>query len=135
MNHESSWEKSQIEKQNSNKISKLCYTTCKKKLSVYVDEELLEFSWRISLLYINQSINLQNRWMDWFLCDTILRHESVNGLKLACIHWDIFLDYDKIIDVYTSKYQRRMPLINPLSKNHSPETVWKHGLYLAEFWY
>ena len=33
------------------------------------------------------------------------------------IHRDIFLDYDKRIDIYASKYPRRMLLINPLSEN------------------
>ena len=46
-----------------------------------------------------------------------LRHERVNALLLASIHWNIFLDYNKIIDIYASKYQRRMLIINPLSKN------------------
>ena len=54
--------------------------------------------------------------MDWFLYDKNLRHESVNALLLACIHWDIFLDYDKLIDIYASKYQKSILLINPLSK-------------------
>ena len=55
--------------------------------------------------------------MDWFLYDNNFRHEKVNVFSLACIHLKIFLDYDKIIDIYASKYQRRMVLINPLSKN------------------
>ena len=55
--------------------------------------------------------------MDWFQYDKNLRHERVNAVLLACINWDIFLDYDKIIDIYASKYQKGMLLINPLSKN------------------
>ena len=55
--------------------------------------------------------------MNWFLNDKNLRHERVNALLLACIHWDTYLDYDKIIDTDVSKYQRKMFLINPLSKN------------------
>ena len=43
--------------------------------------------------------------------------ERLNALSLACIHWDIFLDFDKIIDIYASIYPRRMLLINPLSEN------------------
>ena len=43
--------------------------------------------------------------------------ERLNALSLVCIHQDIFLDYDKIIDIYASKYPRRMLLINPLSEN------------------
>ena len=39
------------------------------------------------------------------------------ALLLACIHCDIFLDYDKIIDIYAFTYQRRMLLINPPPKN------------------
>ena len=41
----------------------------------------------------------------------------LNALSLVCIHRDIFLDYDKIIDIYASKYPRRMLSINPLSEN------------------
>ena len=41
---------------------------------------------------------------------------------LACIHWEIFLDYDKIIDMYASKCQKRILLINPLNKNQTVET-------------
>ena len=39
----------------------------------------------------------------------------LNALSLVYIHQNIFLDYDKIIDIYASKYPRRMLLINPLS--------------------
>ena len=62
-------------------------------------------------------MDLQNKSLNWFLYDKDLRHEEVNALLLVCIHWDIFLEYDKIIDIYASKYQRRILLINPLSKN------------------
>ena len=41
----------------------------------------------------------------------------LNALSFVCIHQDIFLDYDKIIEIYASKYPRRMLLINPLSEN------------------
>ena len=80
-------------------------------------KRVLNLLWRRSLLYRNQFIDLQNRSVDWDLYDKNLRHESVNALLLAWIHWDIFLDYDKIIDIYAFKYQRRMLLISPLSKN------------------
>ena len=86
-------------------------------LGVWWMKRVLSFSWRRSLLYRNLSIDLQNKSMDWFLYDRNFCHERVNALLLACIHWDILLDYDKIIDIYASKYQRRMLLINPLSKN------------------
>ena len=48
--------------------------------------------------------------------------QRVNTLLFVCIHRDIFLDCDKIIDIYASKYPRRMLLINPLSKNQTVET-------------
>ena len=54
--------------------------------------------------------------MDWFLYDRDLHHERVNALLLACIHRDILIDYNKIIDIYASKYLGRMFLINPLVK-------------------
>ena len=40
-----------------------------------------------------------------------------NALSLVYILRDIFLDYDKTIDIYASKYRRRMLLVNPLSEN------------------
>ena len=48
---------------------------------------------------------------------SVMIEESPNALSFVCIHRDIFLDYDKIIKIYVSKYPRRMILINPLSKN------------------
>ena len=47
--------------------------------------------------------------------------ERLNALLLVCTHQDMFLDYDKIIDIYASKYPRRMLLINPLSENWTVE--------------
>ena len=48
---------------------------------------------------------------------SMMGEEPLNGLSFVCIHRDILLDYDKLIDVYASKYLRRMLLINPLSEN------------------
>ena len=48
---------------------------------------------------------------------SVMGEEHLNGLLLVCIHRDKFLDYDKIIDVYASRYPRMMLLINPLSEN------------------
>ena len=61
--------------------------------------------------------------MDWFLYERDLRYERVNVLLLVCIHRDIFFDYDKIIDIYASKYPRRMRLVNPLSEKETAETL------------
>ena len=80
-------------------------------------KSVLNLLWRRYLLYRNQSIDLQNKLMDRFLYDKNLHHKSVNALLLACIHWDIFFDYEKIIDIYAFKCQRRMLFINPLGKN------------------
>ena len=65
-------------------------------------KSFLNLSWRRSLLCRNQSIDLQSKPMDWLLYDKNLRHERINALVFACIHCDIFLDYDKIIDIYAS---------------------------------
>ena len=48
----------------------------------------------------------------------VLHHERVNALLPVYIHRDIFLDYDKIIDIYASKYPRRVPKL-PSYKNQS----------------
>ena len=46
---------------------------------------------------------------------SMMVEERLNALSLVYIHRDIFLDYDKIIDIYASKYPRRILLINSLS--------------------
>ena len=43
----------------------------------------LTLSWRWSLSYRNQSIDLLRKSMDWFLYDNGLRHEKVNENHLA----------------------------------------------------
>ena len=48
---------------------------------------------------------------------SVMGEDRLNALSLVYIHRNIFLDYDKIIDIYVSKYPRRMLLINPLSEN------------------
>ena len=48
---------------------------------------------------------------------SMMGEERLNALSLVYIHRDVFLDYDKIIDIYASKYSRRMLLINRLSEN------------------
>ena len=93
------------------------YNTHQMTPGVWWMKRVLSFSWWRSLLYRNQSIDLQNKSMDWFLFDRNFHHERVNALLRACIYWDILFDYDKIIDIYVSKYQRRRLLINPLRNN------------------
>ena len=80
-------------------------------------KSVLNLLWWRFILYRNYSIDLQNKSMNWFLYDKNPRHERVNALLFAYIDWDMFLDYDKIIDIYASKDQRTMLLVNPLSKN------------------
>ena len=48
---------------------------------------------------------------------SIMGEERLDVLSFFYIRRDIFLDYDKIIDIYGSKYPRRMLLINPLNEN------------------
>ena len=43
--------------------------------------------------------------------------ERFNALSLLGILRDIFFDYDKIVDIYASKYPKRVLLIDPLSEN------------------
>ena len=87
------------------------FTRMLTKKRVYVDEERLE-SFMMEVPIIQKPVSMER-----FLYGKKLRHEKVNALLLACIHWDKFLECDKIIDIYASKYERRMLLINPLSKN------------------
>ena len=48
---------------------------------------------------------------------SMMGKERLNVLLLVYIPGHIFRNYDKIIDMYASKYPRRTLLINPLSKN------------------
>ena len=51
-------------------------------------ELYLTLSWRRSLSYRNQSIDLQSKSVDWFLYDNGLRHERVNRVTVCC-EWDL----------------------------------------------
>ena len=79
-------------------------------------KSVLTLLWRRSLSNRNQTFDFWSKSVDWFLYDRDLHHERVNALLLACIHRDILIDYNKIIDIYASKYLGRMFLINPLVK-------------------
>ena len=48
---------------------------------------------------------------------SMIGEDRLNALLLVHIHRDIFLDHNKIIDTYASKFPRRMLLIIPLSEN------------------
>ena len=41
----------------------------------------------------------------------MMGEECLNAFSLVCIHQNIFLDYNKIIDIYASKYPRRKLLV------------------------
>ena len=58
--------------------------------------------------------NLQHLRTDF---QGMLGEQCLNALSVVYIHRDIFLDYDKMIDIYASKYPRRMLLINPISES------------------
>ena len=46
---------------------------------------------------------------------SMMGEERLNALLLVHIHRNIFLEYNKIIDMYASKYPRRMFLVNVFS--------------------
>ena len=54
---------------------------------------VLTLSWRMSLSYTNQSIDLQSKSMGWFLYDRDLRHESVKFFESMFSHGTIILWY------------------------------------------
>ena len=57
--------------------------------------------------------------------------EHLNAFSLVYIHRDIFLDYDKIINIYASKYPRRMLLILLVkSKQLKSLTLEKHKKFI-----
>ena len=51
----------------------------------YCLSQKINFSWRRSLSYRNQSIDLQSKAVDWFLYDRDLRHERVRERNLDVI--------------------------------------------------
>ena len=54
---------------------------------------VLTLSWRMSLSYTNQSIDLQSKSMGWFLYDRDLRHERVKFFESMFSHGTIILWY------------------------------------------
>ena len=46
---------------------------------------------------------------------SMMSEERFNALVLLFVHRDIPLDYETIIDMYATKYPRRMLFANPLS--------------------
>ena len=58
-------------------MKKLSNIELKKRVAYKKCVYTLTLSWRRPLLYRNQSIDLQSKSMDWFLCDNGLRHERV----------------------------------------------------------
>ena len=98
----------------------------------------MDDGWRASWLfhdggayYTETSPLICCKSMDWFLYDRDIRHERVNAFLLAYIHWDIFLGYDKTIDIYAPNYPRSMLLINTLNKNQTFETLNARKTYKA----
>ena len=43
-----------------------------------------------------------------------MSEDHFNALILLCVHWDIKIDYNFIIQMYANKYPLRLLLINPL---------------------
>ena len=82
-----------------------------------IDEEHLNSFMAEVPIYRNQTTDFQRKLVDWFSYDRDLRHEKVSALLLAWLYRSIFLDYDKMIDIYASKYPRRIPLIILQRKN------------------
>ena len=53
-------------------------------------------------------------------CRSTMSEDCVNALVLLYVHWNVKLDYNRIIQMYAKKYPCRLLLINPLLKfeNH-----------------
>ena len=85
VNREYSWKKSQIGKnKNKNKKCKLCFTTCKNRLSVHVDEERLE-SFMTEVPYIQKTspfIYRTNQWTGFYT----IRASIMKELMLCYLH-------------------------------------------------
>ena len=73
-----------------------------------------EYFWKKTQIEKKANSALQQLRTDFW---SMMGEERPNALSFVCIHWDIFLDYDKMIDIYASKYPRRLFLINPLNEN------------------
>ena len=72
-----------------------------------------ENSWKKNQIEKKANSALQHLKTDF---RNMMAEERLNALLLVCIHGDIFLDYDKIIEIYASKYPRRMLSISPISE-------------------
>ena len=70
--------------------------------------------WKKTQIDKKMNSTLQHLRIDFW---SMMVEERLNALSLVYILRDIFLDYDKIIEIYVSKYPSLMLLINPLSLN------------------
>ena len=91
VNREYSWKKARQKKKTKTRKASYVLQHVRTNSRCMLMKSVLNLSWWTSLLYRNHSIDLQNKSVDWFLYYKNLRHERVNALLLACIHWDIFL--------------------------------------------
>ena len=65
----------------------------------------------MSLSYRNQSINLQSKWIDWFIYDTdivdkVLRQKTLNEIT-AVFHSNFNYDYHFINEELEEQFERR----------------------------
>ena len=75
-----------------------------------------EYSWKKTQIQKKANSVLQHLRLSTDF-RSMMGEECLNDLSFVCIHRDIFLDCDKIIKIYASKYPRKMLLINPLNEN------------------
>ena len=96
VNREYLWKKTQIEKKKQKTKGKFCFTARKTEVWSMMDEGRLN-SWRRSLSYRNQPMDLRSKSMDWFLYDRDLRHVRANVLLLVYIYRDVLIERYSLI--------------------------------------
>ena len=83
----------------------------------------LTLSWRRSLSYRNQSIDLLRKSMDWFLYDNGLRHEMVK--RKSCLHAET-TQLICLANPFPSFYMIVRLILTQFSPMHPFFTPWKH---------
>ena len=46
-----------------------------------------------------------------------MKNERLNGLALLCIHYDMNIDYEEVLDIFARRYRHRLQLLDILNSD------------------
>ena len=105
----------------------LARTKVTHEISLFFIIEFWILSWRRSLLYRNQAIDLQSKSMDWFLYDRDLHHERVNTCHRRCSEQQHFQKSNHSLYLTRDHHQILLLILSELQASWFASTSpWNH---------